>query len=113
MAAGALWLIGAGNMGGAMLRGWLGSPGWDRPVKVIDPFLSSVPAGATLVPSIPEAAEQPDILVLAVKPQQLGYVRSAFAAKQAAPRLLLSILAGVETQTLQEAFSARSTVRAM
>lgn len=113
MASGALWLIGAGNMGGAMLRGWLGAPGWNRPICVIDPFIPSVPDGVTLSRGIPAGGEQPDILVLAVKPQQLGEVRAAFAGRPGAPRLLLSILAGVETQTLSNAFSASITVRAM
>lgn len=113
MSAGALWLLGAGNMGGAMLRGWLASPQWDRPITVIDPFITEVPAGVTLLRALPPGTEQPDILVLAVKPQQLGDVRSVFAGKSGAPRLLLSILAGVETATLQKAFAAAATVRAM
>ena len=113
MGSGALWLIGAGNMGGAMVRGWLSSAGWDRPVTVIDPFVPSVPEGVTLLRAIPAGSAQPDILVLAVKPQQLGDVRAIFADKAGAPRLLLSILAGVETATLRDAFSADATVRAM
>ncbi|KQX18037.1 MULTISPECIES: pyrroline-5-carboxylate reductase [unclassified Sphingomonas] len=113
MTAGPLWLIGAGNMGGAMLRGWQGSFGWDRPVTVIDPFVANVPDGVTLLREIPPGDEQPDILVLAIKPQQLGDVRPLFANKAGAPRLLLSILAGVETQTLKEVFGADVTVRAM
>lgn len=113
MSDGALWLIGAGNMGGAMLRGWIGSPGWRRPITVIDPFVKSVPLGVTLLREVPASDVQPDILVLAVKPQQLGDVRAVFGAKTGSPRLLLSILAGVETQTLGEAFGARHTVRAM
>ena len=110
---GALWLVGAGNMGGAMLRGWLAAAGSNRPIVVIDPFVAAVPDGVTLFREIPSGAEQPDILVLAVKPQQLGAVREAFASKPGAPRLLLSILAGVETDVLREAFSATFTVRAM
>lgn len=113
MGSRALWLIGAGNMGGAMLRGWLAAEGWDRPITVIDPFVDSVPEGASLLREQPGGDEQPDILVLAVKPQQLGDVRAAFAGKSGAPRLLLSILAGVETATLSGAFHATSTVRAM
>ena len=109
----ALWLIGAGNMGGAMLNGWLASSGPERAITVIDPFIKSVPDGVALLREIPAGSEQPDIVVLAVKPQQLGDVRTAFAAKAGAPRLLLSILAGVETTTLDEAFSAQFTVRAM
>lgn len=110
---GPLWLVGAGNMGGAMLRGWLGASGWTRPIVVIDPFIAEVPDGVTLLRELPSGADQPDILVLAVKPQQLDAVRLVFADKQGAPRLLLSILAGVETGTLGAAFGAQSTVRAM
>jgi pyrroline-5-carboxylate reductase len=113
MARRALWLLGAGNMGGAMLRGWLGSAGWDRPITVIDPFLTAAPDGCTWLREAPSGAEQPDILVLAVKPQQLEAVRGVFSEKTGAPRLLLSILAGVETATLTAAFRADSTVRAM
>lgn len=113
MNAGALWLIGAGNMGGAMLRGWIGADGWDRPITVIDPFVETVPDQVTLLRDIPGGAEQPDILVLAVKPQQLDAVRDVFASKSGAPRLLLSILAGVETETLDAAFSAEHSMRAM
>jgi len=113
MTAGALWLIGAGNMGGAMLRGWLASTGWNRPITVIDPFVGSVPEGVTLLREIPAGDVRPDTLVLAVKPQQLGDLRPVFAAKPGGPRLMLSILAGVETETLNEIFHADVTVRAM
>lgn len=114
MAAGPLWLVGAGNMGGAMLRGWLAPHSGDHgPITVIDPYIDTVPDGVTLLRSIPSGGEQPDVLVLAVKPQQLSDVISVFRAKPGAPRLLLSILAGVETQTLSSAFSSQFTVRAM
>jgi pyrroline-5-carboxylate reductase len=113
MATGALWLIGAGNMGGAMLRGWLASPGWARPVTVIEPHVAEVPNGVTLLRELPSGDEQPDILVLAIKPQQLGDVAPLFAAKAGAPRLLLSILAGVETTTLKNVVGADAIVRAM
>lgn len=113
MSAGALWLIGAGNMGGAMLRGWLASTGWDRPVTVIDPYVANVPEGVTLLREIPAGDVQPDILVLAIKPQQIGDLRPIFAAKAGGPRLMLSILAGVEIGTLKDVFDADVTVRAM
>jgi len=112
MTTGALWLIGAGNMGGAMLRGWIASDSC-RPIVVIDPYAKTVPAGVTLLRELPEGDEQPDILVLAIKPQQLDDIRPLFAAKTGAPRLLLSILAGVETATLKRDFGAGVTVRAM
>lgn len=112
MNAGSLWLLGAGNMGGAMLRGWLGVE-QGLAISVVDPFASEVPDGVTLWREVPAGVALPDIVVLAVKPQQLGDVRAAFAGCVGAPRLLLSILAGVETETLKEAFGAAATVRAM
>jgi pyrroline-5-carboxylate reductase len=108
---GPLWLLGAGNMGGAMLRGWLAAGVDPALITVIDPFVASLPAGVTLLRDIPGGDAQPDTLVLAVKPQQLGAVRDRFDGR--APRLLLSILAGVETATLSSAFAAAATVRVM
>jgi pyrroline-5-carboxylate reductase len=106
---GPLWLLGAGNMGGAMLRGWIAA-GVDRTqITVIDPMIAEVPAGVTLLRELPADAN-PDTLVLAVKPQQMPAVRDIFTGS---PRLLLSILAGVETETLSAAFRAKTTVRVM
>lgn len=107
-----LWLVGAGNMGGAMLRGWLGQGMTPARITVIDPFVPSVPDGVALERAIPEGVA-PDILVLAVKPQQLAAVRSSFAALAGKPRLLISVLAGVEVETLRAATGAAAVVRAM
>lgn len=107
-----LWLLGAGNMGGAMLRGWL-SAGLTHQITVIDPFVADVPEGVSLLRALPEGGDSPDILVLAVKPQQLPDVKAVFGAREGAPRLLLSILAGVEVATLADAFGADEVVRAM
>ncbi len=109
--SGAIWLLGAGNMGGAMLRGWI-SDGMDPTrITAIDPFVKDVPQGVGLVREIP-AMGSPDTLVLAVKPQQLGEVRAPFAGRGGL-RLLVSVLAGVETATLANAFAPRHVVRAM
>jgi pyrroline-5-carboxylate reductase len=110
---GPLWLIGAGNMGGAMLRGWIAAGVDPAKIVVIDPYIVEVPGGVTLLREVPPGDAQPDTMVLAVKPQQLGVIRDLFAAKTGAPRLLLSILAGVETATLSAAFGAAATVRVM
>jgi len=108
--SGKLWLVGAGNMGGAMLRGWLGEGTDPAAITVIDPMASEVPAGVTLVRAMPEEGA-PDVLVLAVKPQQLESVRVALAGR--AVRLVVSILAGVECGTLAKGFAGRQVVRAM
>ena len=107
-----IWLIGAGHMGGAMLRGWLGSGIAASEIAVVDPLLSSIPDGVALHTELPEGGA-PDIVVLAIKPQQLGALSEAYRERMKAPRLLLSVLAGVETGTLASSFGARSVIRAM
>ena len=108
---GRLWLVGAGNMGGAMLARWIDS-GVLRPdqVTAIDPGGPAVPDGVRLLDA-PPAGEAPDVLVLAVKPQLLDAVAPALAHVR--PRLLVSILAGVEAATLGARLPAAATVRAM
>lgn len=112
-ARGPLWLIGAGNMGGAMLRGWIAAGIDPARVTVIDPFVEGLPAGVTILRELSDDGAQPDTLVLAVKPQLLHDVRESFAGRAGAPRLLLSILAGVETTSLMAMFGAGATVRVM
>lgn len=105
LAPGAIWLVGCGNMGGAMLRRWIASGVDPATVTVIDPFAPQVPAGVTLAAEAPVGS--PDTLVLAVKPQQLDKL-PRFAAKT-----LVSILAGVEEATLSARFDAHAVIRAM
>jgi pyrroline-5-carboxylate reductase len=93
-----LVLLGAGKMGGAMLQGWLrnGLPG--PSVTVIDPFVSDEiralcrREGIALNPS--GSIAEPEVLLLAVKPQSLEEAASQ-AARLAGPgTLVLSIIAG-------------------
>lgn len=106
-----LWLVGAGNMGGAMLRRWVASGIAPDRITVIDPGTPPVPQGVAVV-AAPPAGPAPDILVIAVKPQMLGAVAPAFAEVAAA--MLVSILAGVEGAALRRRFpAAQAIVRAM
>ncbi|MES2441908.1 MAG: pyrroline-5-carboxylate reductase [Pseudomonadota bacterium] len=100
-----IWLVGAGNMGGAMLRRWIASGVDPASITVIDPVGLRIPDGVTLVREPP--AESPDMLVLAVKPQQLDKLPRLRAG------MLVSILAGVEEASLAQRFDAGSIVRAM
>jgi len=109
---GTLWLLGCGNMGGAMLARWIATGIDPAKITVIDPNGPTVPDGVRLVPSRP-AGDAPDIIVLAVKPQQLGEVGAALGTWHPEPPLVLSILAGVETGTLANALRSRRIVRAM
>lgn len=111
---GQLWLVGAGNMGGAMLRGWIAAGADPARITVIDPGASDVPAGVALLNAAPQGASPPAVLVLAVKPQLLDAVAPTLAPCLGPDTLLLSILAGVEIASLRARFPApRAVVRVM
>lgn len=110
--SGPIWLVGAGNMGGAMLRGWIARGRDPAGITVIDPLAIDLPEGVTHCDELPTKGA-PDTLVLAVKPQQLDAVAARYADHVPPPRLLVSILAGVETASLARGFGAAKVVRAM
>jgi pyrroline-5-carboxylate reductase len=103
LAAGPLWLIGCGNMGGAMLRRWLAAGLDPAEVTVVTRSGRGVPEGVRSVQALPRE-ENPATILLAVKPQQIDTV---------APGLLISILAGVEVAALAARIPADAIVRAM
>lgn len=106
-------LVGAGNMGGAMLHGWLAAGMRPEQVTVVSPSLRAMPDGVRVVADVPDAdVARFDVIVLALKPQQLGNLRSERFA-QHAPRLLVSVLAGVEIAMLAPLCAAKAVVRAM
>lgn len=107
-----IWLVGCGNMGGAMLRRWVDSGIDPLRIVVIDPGSPVVPAGVRRMAS-PPPGDMPGVVVLAVKPQQLAGVSAAIGAEVAGVPLLLSILAGVEEGVLCDHFGPQVAVRAM
>ncbi len=110
MADGPLWLIGCGNMGGAMLRGWIADGMAPERVTVITRSPATLPPGVRNLHAVP-AGERPETLILAVKPQQLDVVAPGLADLR--PALLVSILAGVEEAALARRIPADHIVRAM
>ena len=90
-------IFGCGNMGGAMLAGWLAS---ELPLEltVVDPAVTEVPAQVRLLRQVPP--EHFDVVLLGVKPQLLGEVAPMLAPIMAADTVLLSILAGAELASL-------------
>lgn len=111
---GPLWLVGCGNMGGAMLHRWVAAGIDPAAITVIDPGTPQVPAGVRVVADAGAAGAPPATIVLAVKPQQIeaaaDAIRPAVAER---PALLVSILAGVEEAVLLDRFGAGAVVRAM
>ena len=111
---GPVWLVGAGNMGGAMLRGWIAAGRDPRTIVVIDPAAGDMPAGVLALPAPPPDGAAPAVIVLAVKPQLLDAVAPALAPALAAETMLVSILAGVEIASLRARFAKPAVVvRAM
>jgi pyrroline-5-carboxylate reductase len=107
-----LWLIGCGNMAGAMLGRWLGCGLEPARVTVVRPSGAPVAQGVRVVTAIPETLG--GIVLLAVKPQKLDEVAPGLAAALGPDDLLVSILAGVELATLRARFPApRAILRAM
>ncbi len=108
-----LLMIGAGNMGGAMLRRWLAAGMEARDVTVVSPSGRAMPDGVRVVPAVPAAEEGAyDVILLGLKPQQLRSLSGGAIAGHA-PWLLVSILAGVEEATLAPLCRAGAVVRAM
>jgi pyrroline-5-carboxylate reductase len=113
MAEPKILLVGCGNMGGAMLRGWIGQGRGDR-IAVLTPTLSRVPDGVRAFAAAPVGMAPPAVLVLAVKPQKLAEVASGLQALVGAETLLLSVLAAVDAATLRRHFpQARAVVRSV
>jgi pyrroline-5-carboxylate reductase len=107
---GPLWLIGAGNMGGAMLRGWLAAGLDPAQVVVIDPNPANLPEGVSAFPAPPPDGAAPATVLLAVKPQLLDAVAPTLAPILEPETLLVSILAGVEIASLRARFPAPGSV---
>ncbi|KQM28525.1 MULTISPECIES: pyrroline-5-carboxylate reductase [unclassified Sphingomonas] len=109
---GPLWLIGCGNMGGAMLERWIADGVDPAAITVVTRSPRAVPSGVTHATTIPQDGP-PAIVVLAIKPQQLDEVAPDLAPRIAGVPLLISILAGVEEAALSRRFNASTIVRAM
>lgn len=115
-------MIGAGRMGGAMLKGWTRSLGDGFIFAVIDPVANWHELGLAAGPKLTLARtvdELPDgftagIVVLATKPQ---YIDSALVAARSAigaETVIVSIAAGIAAQTMQNVIgTGQAVVRAM
>jgi pyrroline-5-carboxylate reductase len=114
-----LVLAGAGKMGGALLEGWLRTGLAGRTITVLDPHVSPEcrarcqEAGVALNPAIATLGE-PEVLVLAFKPQLLDAAAPALRALAGPGTLVLSILAGKTIADLARRFErAGAIARAM
>ncbi|MCB1384641.1 MAG: pyrroline-5-carboxylate reductase [Nitratireductor sp.] len=94
-----LCLCGAGNMGGAMLAGWLESGFPAERVTVIDPGPRGAMAELIAASGIRHATSAPegyraDVLMIAVKPQLMEVVLPGLAAVTSGETVCVSVAAG-------------------
>jgi pyrroline-5-carboxylate reductase len=104
-----IWLLGCGNMGGALLGRWLAED--MGPVAVIDPAPRALPDGVSASANPPEG--RPDVLVLAVKPQVWREAVLPLIAKTGPLTLVVSVMAGVTTADIASVFPGAAIIRAM
>lgn len=90
-----LVLVGAGKMGGAMLRGWLERGLNPASVTIIDPNFGEAASrqGLRVNPPV-DQLNTADVLVLAVKPQMLDTAAQVLAHVAGADTLVISVVAG-------------------
>jgi pyrroline-5-carboxylate reductase len=110
-------LMGCGNMGGALVRGWREAPELELRLLDQEPgraaaLLEGIARGKPV-----QAAEElleADVIVLAVKPYGIVPALARFAAAGAGPeKLFVSIAAGVELQAMEKALPGGRIIRTM
>lgn len=91
-------LVGCGNMGSAMLRGWLAEGLTAQQLHVIDAQEEAIDRARSLgvdaSSSLAADVAQPDVIVFAVKPQQIDTLVPQFADLAAGGAVVLSVAAG-------------------
>lgn len=111
--------IGGGNMGEAMLAAVLArglSSKEEVTVSDISEFRREYleqKYGVPVTNDSRQAAKSGDIVVLAVKPQNLAEVMAALEGEFKAPQLILSIVAGARITTLRRGLGYQQVVRVM
>jgi pyrroline-5-carboxylate reductase len=106
------WLVGCGNMAGAMVEGWRAAGVDLSEVTVIRPSGTPVPGVKTLIDY--PANETPRFVMLGFKPQKLDEVTPGLAPHIGTETILVSMLAGVTAANLRERFpQARAIIRVM
>ena len=105
------WLVGCGNMAGAMVEGWRAGGVDFSGVTVIRPSGTPV-EGVRTVTDYPD--ERPRFVMLGFKPQKLDEIASGLAPHVGPDTIVVSMLAGVTVASLASALpKAQAIVRIM
>jgi pyrroline-5-carboxylate reductase len=106
------WLVGCGNMAGAMVEGWRAAGVDFSEVTVIRP--SGTPVDGVKTVAAYPADETPRFVMLGFKPQKLDEVKPDLEPHVGPQTILVSMLAGVRADTLRNCFpNARAVLRVM
>lgn len=106
-------IFGCGNMGGAMLAGWLAGGVDPARVTVVDPAARGLPEGVAQLAEVP-TDKSFDFMLIGVKPQVLDKITPVLEPALGPDTVALSLLAGVELASLAARFpSAKARVRVM
>jgi pyrroline-5-carboxylate reductase len=113
-----LWLVGCGAMGGALLARWLEAGLPAAQITVIDPDPRGLPAdfAGAVVPDAISAwahAPEPTLVILGIKPQLLPRLAPGLSHLLRPAPLMLSMLAGVQSETLVSLFPGAPVIRMM
>ena len=115
-----LCLIGAGNMGGAMLGGWLVAGHDPKLITVVDPnppfqMVELIEEYGVRHVTDPQMAMPADVIIVAVKPQMMETVLPGLAHLVNGSNVLVSVAAGTTIAKLGAPFAAASPriIRAM
>ncbi len=109
-----LLIIGCGNMGGAMLAGWLAAGADPARFAILDPALEAAPDGVALFRSVDDVAGTHDAVLLGFKPQQLASLAPGLQSLTGEGVTVFSLLAGLTLAQLDLAFpGAAAHVRVM
>jgi len=111
-------LVGAGNMGGAMLKGWMANGMPPENITVLDPNVSEQVKNTFLKSKIlhvatPDSVSAPDVLILAIKPQMMEQVLPTLSGLIKQSTVVVSVAAGTTLSTISDALGAVAAIRVM
>jgi pyrroline-5-carboxylate reductase len=109
-------VIGYGNMGRALVRGWLAAGMSPQSIFVVESNPDAVEAAAKLHlldAGACDGSTRFDVVLVAVKPQQLAAALSDSAAFVARSEVVLSVAAGKTLAAFEKLIGPRPVVRAM
>ena len=113
--SGPVLLVGCGKMGGAMLSGWLDRGLEPSSVHVVEPFADNKLAAVKLGVNTYDAPGDlpgdlaPEVVIFAVKPQQMADAAPAFAGFTASA-VYLSIAAGTPISTFENFLGSEAAI---